>query len=137
MNPLKKRNRGNFPNDSEPSVELKIAGPMPLKGRFHFLGLVKTATLMIFNCGRSAFPKCYAEFFVLRALVIMSAICIRGFSGSYAVCRTSSAPIRITPVSASDQHRFWDKRNCALFVAAGVLNGADFAVTRANLQSGG
>ena len=30
-----------------------------------------------------------------------------------------------------------DKQNCALFVAAAALNGADFAVTRANLQSGG
>ena len=36
-----------------------------------------------------------------------------------------------------DQHRFWDKRNTALFVAAAALNTADFAVTRANLQSGG
>lgn len=36
-----------------------------------------------------------------------------------------------------EQHRFWDKRNTALFAAAAALNGADFAVTRANLQSGG
>jgi hypothetical protein len=36
-----------------------------------------------------------------------------------------------------DQHKFWDKRNSALFVAAAALNGADFTVTRANLQSGG
>ncbi len=43
----------------------------------------------------------------------------------------------ITPSSVSDKHRFWDKQNCALFVAAATLNGADFAVTRANLQSGG
>ena len=35
------------------------------------------------------------------------------------------------------EHKFWDKKNCALFVAAAALNGADFAVTRANLQSGG
>jgi hypothetical protein len=36
-----------------------------------------------------------------------------------------------------EEPRFWDKQNCALFVAAAILNGADFAVTRANLQSGG
>ena len=38
---------------------------------------------------------------------------------------------------AAEGHRFWDKQNCALFLAAVALNGADFAVTRANLQSGG
>jgi hypothetical protein len=38
---------------------------------------------------------------------------------------------------ATHYTRFWDKQNCALFVAAAPLNGADFAVTRANLQSGG
>ena len=37
----------------------------------------------------------------------------------------------------SNQHRFWDKQNYALFLAAGALNGADFAVTRDNLQRGG
>src|ERR1039457_3868703 len=39
--------------------------------------------------------------------------------------------------SVSEEPRFWDKQNCALFVAAATLNGADFAVTRANLQNGG
>ena len=38
---------------------------------------------------------------------------------------------------SGDEHRFWDKQNRALFVAAAALNGADFAVTRANLQNGG
>lgn len=41
------------------------------------------------------------------------------------------------PSSVGEEPRFWDKQNCALFVAAAILNGADFAVTRANLQSGG
>ena len=49
----------------------------------------------------------------------------------------SNTPVAITPTSMGDQHRFWDKQNCASFVAAAALNGADFAVTRANLQSGG
>ena len=43
----------------------------------------------------------------------------------------------IPPLIAGAEHRFWDKRNRALFLAAAALNGADFAVTRANLQSGG
>lgn len=35
------------------------------------------------------------------------------------------------------EHRFWDKQNVALFTASAALSAADFAVTRANLQSGG
>lgn len=39
--------------------------------------------------------------------------------------------------SVISEHKFWDAQNRALFLAAAALNGADFAVTRANLQSGG
>jgi hypothetical protein len=46
-------------------------------------------------------------------------------------------PVSIAPAIVSSEHRFWDKPNCALLFAAAALNGADFAVTRANLQSGG
>jgi hypothetical protein len=35
------------------------------------------------------------------------------------------------------QHKFWDKQSLALFTAAAAINMTDFAVTRANLQSGG
>ncbi len=49
----------------------------------------------------------------------------------------AASPIVITPSRVSAEHRFWDKQNRVLFVAAAALNGADFAVTRANLQSGG
>ena len=34
-------------------------------------------------------------------------------------------------------HKFWDKQNKFLFIAASAGAAADFAVTRANLQSGG
>jgi hypothetical protein len=46
-------------------------------------------------------------------------------------------PAPIAPLIASSEHRFWDKENCALLLAAAALNGADFAVTRANLRTGG
>lgn len=49
----------------------------------------------------------------------------------------AASPMVITPSRVSAEHRFWDKQNRVLFVAAAALNGADFAVTRANLQSGG
>lgn len=41
------------------------------------------------------------------------------------------------PLSVGSQPKFWDKQNFALFVAVTALSGADFAVTRSNLQSGG
>jgi hypothetical protein len=49
----------------------------------------------------------------------------------------AQTPMSIPPAIASSEHRFWDKSNCTLLFAAAALNGADFAVTRANLQSGG
>jgi len=42
-----------------------------------------------------------------------------------------------TPPRRAEQHKFWDKENRILFAASGALSAADFAVTRANLQSGG
>jgi hypothetical protein len=41
------------------------------------------------------------------------------------------------PQPEAGEHKFWDKHNGLLFVTAAALNGADFAVTRSNLQSGG
>jgi hypothetical protein len=45
------------------------------------------------------------------------------------------------PVAANtpgvEAHRFWDRPNEILLAAAAGMNAADFAVTRANLQSGG
>lgn len=43
----------------------------------------------------------------------------------------------VAPSSAPTEHKFWDTQNRVLLFAAAALNGADFAVTRANLQSGG
>ena len=44
-------------------------------------------------------------------------------------------PQPAAPVAS--EHRFWDKQNVALFTASAALRAADFAVTRANLQSAG
>jgi hypothetical protein len=47
-------------------------------------------------------------------------------------------PVAIAPQSETNAtHRFWDTENCLLFVANAALSGADFAVTRSNLQAGG
>ena len=48
-----------------------------------------------------------------------------------------AAPIVVAPRSPETAHKFWDKQNQILFAAAAASNAADFAVTRANLQSGG
>jgi hypothetical protein len=47
------------------------------------------------------------------------------------------APLVSKSPSVVPEHKFWDTENRALFLTAAALNGADFAVTRANLQSGG
>jgi hypothetical protein len=52
-----------------------------------------------------------------------------------AAITVSSTPA--APDRSQYEHKFWDKENLALFVATGALSGADFAVTRSNLQSGG
>jgi len=58
----------------------------------------------------------------------------------------AAAPVMITPAIARPSianpsydgaHKFWDTKNRALFAAVAAFSGADFAVTRANLQSGG
>ena len=46
-------------------------------------------------------------------------------------------PVAIAPTSGPTEHKFWDTQNRVLLFAAAAFNGADFAVTRANLQSGG
>ena len=46
-------------------------------------------------------------------------------------------PVTVIVTAGSEQHKFWDRQNRGLLLAAAALNGADFAVTRANLQSGG
>jgi len=48
-----------------------------------------------------------------------------------------ASPVALAPARVIERHKFWDRKNCALFAASAALNGADFAVTRANLQSGG
>lgn len=49
----------------------------------------------------------------------------------------AASPAVFTPVSVTGEHQFWDTQNRVLFVAVAALSGADFVVTRANLQSGG
>lgn len=41
------------------------------------------------------------------------------------------------PRAAASAHKFWDRQNKLLFATAAALNGADFAITRSTLQSGG
>lgn len=41
------------------------------------------------------------------------------------------------PQPMTSEHKFWDRENKLLFFTAAALNGADFAITRSNLQGGG
>jgi len=69
--------------------------------------------------------------------------------GPILVARMPDAPMPDAPTPATafvepvvirpraETHKFWDNENRGLFLTAAALNGADFAVTRANLQNGG
>jgi hypothetical protein len=47
------------------------------------------------------------------------------------------SPFDSKPSIATEQHKFWDKENIALFSATAAFSAGDFAVTYANLQNGG
>ncbi len=90
----------------------------------------------------------FSPFFHISALVFMSATLCPALHAQAPLAsaepdattpfvQPSYSPAINAPASKSDQHRFWNKQNCALFAAAAALNAADFVVTRANLQSGG
>lgn len=49
----------------------------------------------------------------------------------------NAEPTLVIPSKAERVHRFFDKWNVALFAGSAAVNAADFAATRANLQSGG
>jgi hypothetical protein len=77
---------------------------------------------------------------LLSAVILSSAVFAKEpppDAPTAAVAPATSFFVEAQPQSADGTHKFWDKKNCALFVVAAAFNGADFAVTRANLQSGG
>jgi hypothetical protein len=49
----------------------------------------------------------------------------------------AAPPVVIAQPNSISEHKFWDRQNSLLLIGAAASNGADFAVTRANLQSGG
>lgn len=83
--------------------------------------------------------------FLALAFVICGVSCPALWAQGPAADALPAAPSLVvapaTPVTlsapATNEHRFWDKQNVALFAASAALSAADFAVTRANLQSGG
>jgi hypothetical protein len=89
---------------------------------------------------------CHPSSHVVRAslfiLLAAFAVCPKSFAQGPAPDAPMPVAAPIAPLvsrspSAMPEHKFWDAPNQALFVTAAAMNGADFAVTRANLQSGG
>src|SRR5579862_2856555 len=77
-------------------------------------------------------------FIVLAAL----AVCPNSFAQGPDPEAPTPVAAPVTPLvekspNSIPEHKFWDTPNRALLATAAALNGADFAVTRANLQSGG
>jgi hypothetical protein len=108
-----------------------------------------------------------SKFFRASVLLIVFGTCVAGFgqgplsgtpkplteaASAFPAAPTPAAPVPSVPPPAAvspvfgpvvantpggEEHRFWDRPNQILFAGAAAMNAADFAVTRANLQSGG
>jgi hypothetical protein len=94
-------------------------------------------THMIYSDGVRKISK-----FVLVAFVIVCASCSSALAQAPAFrllkpTVESSSLVSSGPTPAWSEHKFLDKKNRVLFAAVAALSVADFAVTRANLQSGG
>jgi len=75
----------------------------------------------------------------ITALTLSSSVCAqRPLPDAPMPFARAVLPMIATPPSRPEtSHKFWDKPNQILLAAAAASNAADFAVTRANLQSGG
>jgi hypothetical protein len=81
----------------------------------------------------------------LHHVIFLAGSIATACSASFAQGPTPDAPTSaVQPVSgvvlqqpSFETHKFLDGQNRILFVAVAALNGADFAVTHANLQNGG
>jgi hypothetical protein len=82
------------------------------------------------------------------AILAASALCPRALaqgplpdnpipSTSSALSSAFVEPVTTKPRRAEGRHPFWDTENRVLFATTAALAGADFAVTRSNLQNGG
>jgi hypothetical protein len=81
-----------------------------------------------------------ASFLLVIALTLCSSSSAQGSLPEAPMPDASVQPLSSfveLPQSAEVSHKFWDRKNKALFLTAAALNTADFAVTRSNLQSGG
>jgi hypothetical protein len=93
--------------------------------------------------------RTFARYFWLSFLVMAVGTCLCPSVHAQALLASASlteaptpavepvTPVVLAPSIASSEHKFFDNQNRVLFIAAAAFNGADFAVTRANLQSGG
>jgi hypothetical protein len=98
---------------------------MPSRRLSHLLSVSALALLVTILCG-----SCFGQGLVAETLL--------PDAPSAASAAVSPAPVIIIQSPRLEvSHKFWDKQNTLLLTAVTVLNAADFAVTRANLQSGG
>jgi hypothetical protein len=78
-----------------------------------------------------------------KLLVLMAIFCSTSFAQEPALVAFKTTVVEPPAVSnavlpeAPSQHRFWDGENRLLFSTVAAFSAADFAVTRANLASGG
>jgi hypothetical protein len=86
--------------------------------------------------------------FCCIAILVASALCPRAVAQGplpdnpipWAASVPSNAfvePVTTRRQNVETRHQFWDTENRVLFLTTAALAGADFAVTRSNLQNGG
>jgi hypothetical protein len=87
---------------------------------------------------------CNARRLNLLIFLVFIALCRDSFAQELKLANINLAPpplppslLRIPDKTSPHLHRFWDAENRILFACVAASGAFDFAVTRANLQSGG
>lgn len=89
------------------------------------------------SCNTSSLLRVSASVSI-AVLAFSSLLCAQGPLADAPIPSPEAAvPVVAAQPRFETTHKFWDRQNRFLFVAAAASNMADFAVTRANLQSGG
>ncbi len=80
-----------------------------------------------------------SQSFGAQCLIVLALLSGTALAQGVSIAAYSANPPAVAAAlpEAPTPHKFWDNENRALFATVAALSAADFAVTRANLQSGG
>ena len=87
--------------------------------------------------GYRVFPSTSAVVALALSVLFCPALFAQGPAPDAPTLSVEPVSTPILPQPTFETHKFLDRQNRILFVAVAAFNGADFAVTRSNLQNGG